>query len=118
MKSKLFGVFFIAKYSVEFKCTGEEKLYFSPIVNLCNSEVVAYGIYKRPILDSVIKPLEESVGILKENGTVRPTIHSDQGWQYQHKKRDKILKKIAFFRVCLATRSLQIMPQWKISLVS
>lgn len=82
----------------EFKCTGEEKLYLSPILDLCNGEVIAYGINKRPILDLVIKPLVEAVSILKEYGTVRTTIHSDQGWQYQHNRWGTILKKNNVFQ--------------------
>lgn len=50
----------------EFKCTGEENLYLSPILDLCNSEVRAYGINKRPIPDLVMKPLKEAIGVLKQ----------------------------------------------------
>jgi transposase InsO family protein len=82
----------------EFKCTGGEKLYLSPILDLCNSEVIAYGINKRPILDLVMKPLEEAIGILKEYATVRTTLHSDQGWQYQHNHWVKTLKKNNVFQ--------------------
>lgn len=82
----------------EFKCTEEEKLYLSPILDLCNSEVIAYGINKRPTLDLVMKPLEEAVGILKEYATVRTTLHSDQGWQYQHNRWVKTLKKNNVFQ--------------------
>lgn len=82
----------------EFKCTDEEKLYLSPILDLCNSEIIAYGISKRPALDLVMKPLEEAVGILKEYGTVRTTLHSDQGWQYQHNSWVKTLKKNNVFQ--------------------
>lgn len=82
----------------EFKCLGEEKLYLSPILDLCNGEVIAYGMHKRPTLDLVMKPLEEAVSIVKKYATVRTTIHSDQGWQYQHKKWVKTLKKNNVFQ--------------------
>ncbi|MFD1707010.1 IS3 family transposase [Siminovitchia sediminis] len=32
----------------EFKCTGEEKLYFSPILDLYNGEIISYGISNKP----------------------------------------------------------------------
>ena len=82
----------------EFKCTGEEKLYLSPILDLYNGEVIAYGINKRPTLDFVLKPLQEAIGIIHQHGTVRTTIHSDQGWQYQHNKWVKTLKKNKLFQ--------------------
>lgn len=82
----------------EFKCMGEEKLYFSPILDLYNGEVIAYSMNKRPTLDFVMKPLQEAVGIIRKHGTVRTTLHSDQGWQYQHNKWVKILKKNKLFQ--------------------
>lgn len=82
----------------EFKCLGEEKLYLSPILDLCNGEVIAYGMHMRPTFDLVMKPLEEAVSIVKKYATVHTTIHSDQGWQYQHKKWVKTLKKNNVFQ--------------------
>lgn len=82
----------------EFKCTGMEKLYLSPILDLCNGEVIAYGISKRPTLDFVMKPLEEALDIIKKHATVRTTIHSDQGWHYQHNSWVKTLKKNDIFQ--------------------
>lgn len=82
----------------EFKCTGGEKLYLSPILDLCNGEVITYGIDKRPTLEFVMEPLEEAVDIIKKHATVRTTIHSDQGWHYQHNRWVKILKKNKLFQ--------------------
>lgn len=82
----------------EFKCTGGEKLYFSPILDLCNGEAITYGINRRPTLNLVMEPLEEAVDILKKHATVRTTIHSDQGWHYQHKSWVKTLKKNNIFQ--------------------
>ena len=42
-------------------------------------------------LDFVIKPLEEALQIVKDS-KYRTTIHSDQGWHYQHSKWVKTLK--------------------------
>ncbi|MBT2732260.1 IS3 family transposase [Carnobacterium sp. ISL-102] len=82
----------------EFKCVGGEKLYLSPILDLCNGEVIAYGINNHPTLEFVIKPLEKAIGILKKHAMVRTTIHSDQGWQYQHNRWVKTLKKNNVFQ--------------------
>ncbi len=80
----------------EFKCLGEEKLYFcyfTPIINFYNGEVVAYGVKKRPTLDLVTEPLKETIEIIKNHATYLTTIHSDQAWNYQHNKWVKTLKE-------------------------
>lgn len=82
----------------EFKCLGEEKLYFNPILDLYNSEIIAYEIKKRPTLDLVTEPLQEAIKVIKERATYRSTIHSDQGWHYQHKQWVKMLKKNKIFQ--------------------
>ncbi|MCM3444839.1 IS3 family transposase [Metabacillus halosaccharovorans] len=80
----------------EFKCS-DGKLYFNPIMDMFNSEIVSYGISMRPNLELAIKPLEEALEIVKES-KYRTTIHSDQGWHYQHKKWTKTLKKHKVFQ--------------------
>lgn len=82
----------------KFKCTGERKLYLSPIIDLYNGEVIAYGMNNLPTLDFVMKPLQEAVGIIRQHGTVRTTLHSDQGWHYQHKQLLQILKQHRLFQ--------------------
>lgn len=82
----------------EFKCLGEEKLYLSPILDLYNGEVISFGIKKRPTLDLVIKPLEETMEIIKNHASYRATLHSDQGWHYQHNNWVKTLKKNKIFQ--------------------
>lgn len=82
----------------EFKCTHGEKLYLSPILDLFNGEVITYGIKNGPTLDLVMAPLEEAVGIIKKQATFRTTIHSDQGWHYQHKQWVSTLKKNTIFQ--------------------
>jgi putative transposase len=82
----------------EFKCLGEEKLYLNPILDLYNGEILAFGIKKRPTLDLVMEPLEETMEIIKNHATYRTTIHSDQGWHYQHKKWVKTLKENKVFQ--------------------
>lgn len=81
----------------EFKCSDGVKLYFNPIMDMFNSEILSYGISLRPTLELAIKPLEEALEIVKES-KYRTTIHSDQGWHYQHKKWIKTLKKHKVFQ--------------------
>lgn len=82
----------------EFKCAGDAKLYLNPILDLYNGEVISFGIMKRPTLDLVMEPLEEAIDIIKTRATFRTTIHSDQGWHYQHNKWVKTLKKNKVFQ--------------------
>lgn len=82
----------------EFKCTGEEKLYLSPILDLFNGEIISFGISKRPTLDFVMAPLKEAVEIVHQHATVRTTIHSDQGWHYQHRQWVSTLKQNKLFQ--------------------
>ncbi|PFN76999.1 hypothetical protein COJ85_32250 [Bacillus sp. AFS076308] len=62
-----------------------------------NGEVLSYGISMRPTLYLALNPLEEALKIVK-NSKYRTTIHSDQGWHYQHKKWVKTLKKNKVFQ--------------------
>lgn len=82
----------------EFKCTDDRKLYLSPIMDLYNSEVISYGVSNRPTLDFVIEPLNQAIAIIKEKAHYRTTIHSDQGWHYQHNTWVKTLKKNKVFQ--------------------
>ncbi|WP_083489495.1 IS3 family transposase [Heyndrickxia shackletonii] len=82
----------------EFKCLGDEKLYLNPILDLYNVEIVAFEIRKRPTLDLVMKPLKETIEILKNHATYRTTIHSDQGWHYQHNQWVRTLKENKIFQ--------------------
>lgn len=81
----------------EFKCSDGVKLYLNPIMDMFNGEILSYGISKRPTLDLVLHPLEEALDIVKDS-KYRTTIHSDQGWHYQHTKWVKTLKKHKVFR--------------------
>ena len=67
----------------EFKCSDDRKLYLSPIMDMYNGEILSHGISMHPTLDFVMKPLEEALQVMKD-ARYRTTIHSDQGWHYQH----------------------------------
>ncbi|QGQ47057.1 IS3 family transposase [Metabacillus sediminilitoris] len=80
----------------EFKCS-DGKLFFNPFMDMFNSEILSYGISSHPTLDLVLEPLEETLEIVK-NSKYRTTMHSDQGWHYQHKKWVKKLKENKVFQ--------------------
>lgn len=82
----------------EFKCTEDQKLYLSPIMDLYNGEIISFGISNRPTLDFVLEPLYETLKLIENEGKYRTTIHSDQGWHYQHKAWVKTLKKNKIFQ--------------------
>jgi putative transposase len=66
----------------EFKVK-DQKVYLSPIVDLFTQEVIAYNIAKNACLPLVTDMLTEAISKLELSS--RPIIHSDQGWQYQHR---------------------------------
>lgn len=82
----------------EFKCTRDQKLYLSPFMDLYNGEIISFGISNSPTLDFVLEPLNEALGIIKDEAEYRSTIHSDQGWHYQHNTWVKTLKKNKIFQ--------------------
>lgn len=81
----------------EFKCSNNVKLYLNPIMDMFNGEILSYGISMRPTLELALKPLEEALEIVKDS-KYRTTMHSDQGWHYQHNKWVKTLKKNKVFQ--------------------
>lgn len=74
----------------EFK-VNEEKLYLSPIVDLFNGEIVSYNLSKHPVFNQVIDMLNKAFNNIP-NGT-NLILHSDQGWQYQMKEYQHLLKE-------------------------
>ncbi|MEH7378241.1 IS3 family transposase [Neobacillus drentensis] len=84
----------------EFKCSDGVKLYLNPIMDMFNGEILSYGTSKHPTLELAFKPLEEALEIVKES-KFRTTVHSDQGWHYQHNKWVKTLKEYRFNTVSI-----------------
>lgn len=82
----------------EFKCTNNEKLYLSPIMDLYNGEIIGFSMSKRPTLDFVMDSLKQVLPVIQERATYRTTIHSDQGWHYQHNTWVKTLKQNKIFQ--------------------
>ena len=72
----------------EFSLFGE-KLYLSPILDLHSNDLVSYVISERPVLSMVMNMVDEAARQLPPGAA--PILHSDQGWQYQHKQYQKML---------------------------
>lgn len=73
----------------EFSLFGQ-KLYLSPILDLCSRDIVTYTIYEHPVLNMVTEMLDKAFEMMPD-GT-KLILHSDQGWQYQHKRYQQMLR--------------------------
>lgn len=73
----------------EFSLFGR-KLYLSPILDLHSSYLVSYTISEHPALSLVLNMARQALSVLPRGA--EPILHSDQGWQYQHKQYQKLLK--------------------------
>lgn len=74
-----------------------KKLYLDPFMDLCNREIISYGISERPSAESIIKALNEAIEITKDC-RYRRTFHSDQGWAYQMKSYVRTLEENKIFQ--------------------
>jgi len=73
----------------EFHLFGQ-KLYLSPILDLYSQDIVSYTISDRPVLSMVTQMLDAAFAQIPDETNL--SLHSDQGWQYQHKQYQKMLK--------------------------
>lgn len=67
----------------------DEKVYLSPI--MYNREIVSYSISLTPNFAQTKDMINNAIKMLKSSD--RPILHSDQGWQYQMKPYQRILKE-------------------------
>ena len=74
----------------EFK-VHNEKLYLSPIVDLFNGEVISFNLSRHPVFAQVVDMLEKAFNKIPDNTNL--ILHSDQGWQYQMKQYQHLLKE-------------------------
>jgi putative transposase len=74
----------------EFNVSGK-KLYLSPVLDLYNQEIISYELSERPDFKSVISMLGKA--LKKADPEKSLLMHSDQGWQYQMKQYQSILKQ-------------------------
>ena len=74
----------------EFK-VHNEKLYWSPILDLFNGEVISFNLSRHPVFAQVVDMLEKAFNKIPDNTNL--ILHSDQGWQYQMKQYQHLLKE-------------------------
>lgn len=74
----------------EFKVK-DKKIYLSPIIELFNDEIISYNLSESPNFKQVSDMLKDAFKTL--NGHERPTLHSDQGWQYRMTKYKQMLNE-------------------------
>jgi len=74
----------------EFNVSGK-KLYLSPIIDLFNGEIISYDLSERPTFNQILLMLEKSFEKIPNKTNL--ILHSDQGWQYQMKQYQYLLKQ-------------------------
>lgn len=74
----------------EFK-VNDQKLYLSPIIDLFNGEVISYSLSRHPNFKQVTDMLKDAFQKLPDK-VDNLILHSDQGWQYQMKAYQRLLK--------------------------
>ena len=72
----------------EFSLFGQ-KLYLSPILDLYSRDIVSYSISDRPMLSMITEMLERAFEKIPDGTNL--ILHSDQGWQYQHRQYQRML---------------------------
>ena len=99
----------------EFSLFGQ-KMYLSPILDLHNGYLVCYTISDRPVLGMITSMLEKAFETIPDGTGL--ILHSDQGWQYQHKQYQRMLRRKGNPAEHEPERQLVwTMPSWRISLV-
>ena len=73
----------------EFHLFGQ-KLYLSPILDLHSQDIISYTISDRPVLSMVTKMLDNAFAQIPAKSNL--ILHSDQGWHYQHKQYQRMLR--------------------------
>jgi putative transposase len=73
----------------EFKVLGK-KLYLSPIIDLFNREIISYELSEKPDFKQVALMLKKSFRKIPDQTNL--ILHSDQGWQYQMRQYQRLLK--------------------------
>ena len=73
------------------------KLYLDPFMDMCNGEIISYGIDRHPSAKNVMDALGQAIEITSDC-KYRRTFHSDQGWAYQMKAYSHRLKEERIFQ--------------------
>jgi len=73
------------------------KLYFDPFMDMCNGEIISFGIARQPSAKNVMDALNKAIEVTSDC-PYRRTFHSDQGWAYQMKTYSNRLKEEKIFQ--------------------
>jgi transposase InsO family protein len=68
-----------------------QKLYLSPVFDLYSGYLVSYSISEHPVLSMVTSMLKKAFTQIPDGTNL--ILHSDQGWQYQHKQYQRMLRE-------------------------
>ena len=74
-----------------------KKLYLDHFMDMCNREILSYGISQHPSAANIMGALKQTIEITS-NCPYRRTFHSDQGWAYQMKDYVHTLKENRIFQ--------------------
>lgn len=69
----------------------DRKVYFSPIMDLFDRQIISYAVSTSPNLELTNSCLRDALATV-EQGQL-PLVHSDQGFQYQHQSWRRLLAK-------------------------
>ena len=67
------------------------KIYLSTVLDLYNGEIIYYTVYRHPVMDMVKDMMVGTIAII--GNKTNAILHSDQGWHYQNKNYQNILKE-------------------------
>jgi transposase InsO family protein len=73
----------------EFSLFGQ-KPYLSPVLDLYSRDIVSFTISDKPVLSMVTEMLYKALAQIPDGTEL--ILHSDQGWHYQHKQYQEMLK--------------------------
>ncbi len=72
---------------------GQQKSFLSPVIDMFNGEILSYNIADRADLEQINKMLNDLFAITDKLPKENQILHSDQGWQYQHKNYQEALNE-------------------------
>ena len=90
----------------ELKAKDGSKVYLEIIKDLATNQILTWEIGTHPTLEFSLKSLRKLIDLLPHTG-YQLTLHTDQGWQYQHRawrvllKRGRIRQSMSHRATCL-----------------
>ena len=73
------------------------KAYLDPFLDLFNREIISFSFTKCPSSQGILSALEKAIDVTRDC-PYRRTFHSDQGWAYQMKEYQRLLKNNNIFQ--------------------